>query len=315
MAANSPGPLDFTSLVYSLAVAEHIGFRQAALALGISQPALSRRVQALEDQLQVSLFERGSRGSRLRPAGERFLAQARGALNDIGYAAATAQANERGEEGRLRLGFYTPLFGGLLPVIIHRYRTDHPDVSLDLQEDSRRALLTSVRDRRLDLAFVIGSGPTTGCATAELWTESVCVALPTSHPLANHSQVSWAELDGERFLATRAECGAEVHDHVLLNMKSFGHRPEVERLPITRDSLFSLIAMGFGISLTSEGGAGFAVPGVVFRPLTSPPDIVSFSAVWSPENANPALRQFISLAHVLAGRPRKGTSDWTGRTA
>ena len=98
-------------------------------------------------------------------------------------------------------------------------------------------------------------------------------------------------------------------------MKGFGHRPEVERLPIARDSLFSLIAMGFGISLTSEGGAGFAVPGVVFRPLTSPPDIVSFSAVWSPENANPALRQFISLAHVLAGRPRKGTSDWTGRTA
>ena len=106
-----------------------------------------------------------------------------------------------------------------------------------------------------------------------------------------------------------------MHDHVLLNMKGFGHRPEVERLPIARDSLFSLIAIGFGISLTSEGGAGLAVPGVVFRPLTSPPDIVSFSAVWSPENANPALRQFISLAHVLAGRPRKGTSDWTGRTA
>ena len=140
----------------------------------------------------MSLFERGSRGSRLTPAGERFLAQARGALSDIGYAAATARANERGEEGRLRLGFYTPLFGGLLPVIIRRYRADHTHVSLELQEDTRRALLTALRDRRLDIAFVIGSGQTAGCATAELWTEPVYVALPTSHSLANNPEVSWA---------------------------------------------------------------------------------------------------------------------------
>ena len=314
-APGSIASLDLTALTYSVAVAEHLGFRQAAAALGVNQSVLSRRVQALEDQLQVALFERGSRGSRLTSAGERFLPEARAALSDIDHAAAAARANGRGEEGRLHLGFYTPLSGGFLRELVRRYRTDHPHVAVELREECRRTLLTLTRQRRLDVAFVIGSGGAGGCDTAELWSEPVFVTLPDSHRLADSAEVSWADLEGERFLATEAECGAEVHDHVVRHMTGLGHRPEVERIAVGRDSLLNLIAMGFGVSLAGEAGAALPVPGVVFRPLTSPTDVVTFYAAWSPENANPALRQFISLAHVLAGRPRKGTSDWTGRAA
>ena len=307
--------LDLTALVYSLAVADHLGFRQAAQALGVHQSVLSRRVRALEEQLQVSLFERGSRGSRLTSAGEPFLEQVREALSGIDFAAAIARANGRGQEGRLHLGFYTPLSGGFLRELVRRYKADHPHVSVELREESRPTLLTSVRQRKLDVAFVIGSGDTAGCDTAELWSEPVYVALPNSHKLADRADISWGELEGERFLATQAECGAEVHDHVVRHMAGLGHRPEVERIAVGRDSLLNLIAMGFGVSLAGEAGAALPIPRVVFRPLTSPTDIVTFHAAWSPENGNPALRQLISLAHVLAGRPRKGTSDWTGRAA
>ena len=76
-APGSIASLDLTALTYSVAVAEHLGFRQAAAALGVNQSVLSRRVQALEEHLQVALFERGSRGARLTSAGERFLPEAR----------------------------------------------------------------------------------------------------------------------------------------------------------------------------------------------------------------------------------------------
>ena len=315
VASRSVASLETTALTYSVAVAGHLGFRQAAAALGVSQSVLSRRVQALEEQLEVALFERGSRGSRLTSAGERFVEQAREVLRDIDVAAALPRANGRGEEGRLRLGFYTSLSGGFLRELVRRYSADHPHVALEFREESRPALLTALRQRRLDIAFLIGSGETTSVDTAELWSEPVHVVLPAGHRLAHQEEISWSELEGERFLATQSECGAEVHDHVVRHMTGLGHRPEVDRVVVGRDSLLNLIGLGLGVSLASAAAASLPSPGVVFRPLTSPPDAVIFYAAWAAENDNPALRQFISLAHVLAGKPRKGTSDWTGHAA
>src|SRR3546814_4211198 len=78
--------------------------------------------------------------------------------------------------------------------------------------------------------------------------------------------------------------------------------------------LMSMCGMGFGISLVSEGWVALGIPGVVMRPLVEEADIVPFSAICSPDNDNPVLRRFISAAHVMAGRARRGTSDWAGRS-
>ena len=72
----------------------------------------------------------------------------------------------------------------------------------------------------------------------------------------------------------------------------------------------NLVGLGQGITLVSAAWADVKFPDLVLRPLSDPADIVPFSAVWSPANDNPALRRFISVAHTLAGRVRRGTSDW-----
>ena len=86
-------------------------------------------------------------------------------------------------------------------------------------------------------------------------------------------------------------------------------------MPVARDTLLNLVDLGFGLTLVTKASALVVGSPTVFRPLADPVDLVSFSAVWSPGNDNPALRRFISLAHVLAGKARKGTSDWTGHAA
>ena len=307
--------LDFTGLLYSLAVAEHLGFRRAAEALGVQESAVSRRVRALEDRLHVSLFERSSHGARLTIAGERFLSHARAALTEIDYAAASAHAVGRGEEGRLRIGFFAPLSSGFLRELLQRYRADHPQVVIELHEGASRHHLTLVRERRLDVTFLMGVRKANDCEVATLWSEPVYVALPQGHRLADQPEVAWADLQDERFIASQSECGAEVHDHVLRHTAGLGHSPEVERVAVARDTLLNLVELGFGVTLVTTAGASAPDRAVVFRSLADPVDIVNFSAVWSLENDNPALRQFISLAHVLAGKPRRGTSDWTGHAA
>src|SRR3546814_12000560 len=76
--------------------------------------------------------------------------------------------------------------------------------------------------------------------------------------------------------------------------------------------LLGRVGMGFGISLVSEGWVALGLPGVVMRQLVEEADIVPFSAIWSPDTDNPVLRRFISAAHVMAGRARRGTSVWAG---
>src|SRR3546814_14562033 len=76
--------------------------------------------------------------------------------------------------------------------------------------------------------------------------------------------------------------------------------------------LMSMVGMGFGISLVSEGWVALGIPGVVLRPLVEEADIVPFSAIWSPDNDNPDLRRFVRAAHVMAGSERRGTSAWAG---
>src|SRR3546814_6690835 len=72
------------------------------------------------------------------------------------------------------------------------------------------------------------------------------------------------------------------------------------------------VFVGLGISLGSEGWGALGIPGVGMRPRVEEADIVPVSAIWSPDNDNPVLRRFISAANVMAGRARRGTSDWAG---
>ncbi len=303
---------DIIAIQFSFAVADHLGFRKAAIALGVQESILSRRIHALEERLHVSLFERQPRGVRLTIAGKRFLNQARAALNEINYAVANARAAGRGEQGLLRIGLIVPLTNGFLPELVRRYRTGHPQVTIEMREGSGVNHLAMIRERHLDVAFMIGAAESSGCETALLWSEPVYVALPEGHPLAAQTEVAWQDLSKEKFIVSRSDCGAEVQEHLVRHATDLGHGPEMETVPVSRLTLLNMVGLGFGPTLVSESATS-TVAGVVFRRVVNPSDVVSFSAAWSPENDNPASRQFVSLAHVIAGRVRKGASDWTGR--
>ena len=166
-------------------------------------------------------------------------------------------------------------------------------MTIELHEGSSRHHVTLVRERRLDVTFVMGVRKAADCEVATLWSEPVYVALPQGHRLADQPEVAWADLENERFIASQSECGAEVHDHVVRHIAGLGHSPEVDRIAVARDTLLNLVELGFGVTLVTDAGVARTDHLVVFRPLADPVDVVSFSAVWSPENDNPALRQFI----------------------
>jgi DNA-binding transcriptional LysR family regulator len=139
----------------------------------------------------------------------------------------------------------------------------------------------------------------------EFWTERLFVALPQGHVLCGWKQIDWEALRNERFIVRQSDAGLAIQDHVIKRLADLGHHPSVQRLDVGRETLVHLVALGLGVSLTSEATTATSFPEVVFRPLAGASEVLPFSGVWSPSNDNPAFRRFLSLARVLAKKQKQ----------
>jgi hypothetical protein len=97
---------------------------------------------------------------------------------------------------------------------------------------------------------------------------------------------------------SRGGLGAEVQDYLTRNLSSSGFRPRVEVHDVSRGNLLNLVAMGYGITLTTST-SGSDLNGLAFRPIVGERDALPLSAVWLAANDNPALRHLLRLAEEL----------------
>ena len=281
-------------------VAEHLSFTRAAKVLGIRQSTVSRRMRALEDQLGVSLFERDITGVRLTEAGRRFLDRARSALAEIDHAVKDAGSAGRGAEGAVRIGIMSSVSAGFVRNLLRSFHKSHPAISINVAEGSASEHIARITERQLDVAFVTGRSAPLRCDSLLLWEARVFIVLPERHVLAGSTSLGWDALKDEPFIVSRDAPGPEIHDYIIRRAAELGRSPSVERHDVSRETLMHLVALGFGLSLVSEGATGTLYPDVVFRSLAAPEDVLPYSAIWLPGNDNPALRRFLSLARSMS---------------
>lgn len=268
------------------------------MALGIRESAISRRVRDLEDRLGASLFQRHPGGVSLTLAGQRFLRRARMALQQIDDGAKDVAVIGRSEEGRIRIGIFSSLASGFLFNLLRAFDRDHAGVLVDLIDGSPAEHVAAVRQLRLDIAFITGTARWSGCETEPLWSEKVFAVLPDGHRLTDKQALEWHDLAGESFIVSDAAPGPEIHDYLVQRLADLGHHPDIQAQLVGRDVLLSMVAVGRGLTLTSEATTAAQIPGVTYRPIAD--EVLPFSAIWSPRNDNPACRRFLSLARVMA---------------
>ena len=292
--------VDFASILQALVVADFASFSRAARALGVRQSAVSRRVQALEDALGVSLFERHASGVQLTVAGRRFMEQARSALSDIDHAVKNAAAAGRGVDGAIRIGILPAMIYGFLGDLLSDFRTSHPAVALDFVVGLVRDHIASLFDRHFDVAFVTGVSHMPGCDAETLYPARIRVALPEQHPLAGCDVLDWEFLKDEEFILGRGANDTGLYQLGAERLEQFGHKVSIENYDISQDAVMELVRLGFGLSLVSNSGGEAQYPSIVYRPLVSEDNQLSYSVIWLPDNDNPALRRFLSLARAKA---------------
>lgn len=235
------------------AVAEHGSFSRAAESLGVTQPAVSRGVGALEDEIGMPLVERGARGARLTEAGRALHAHARVILN--AERAAEAELGElRGlRGGTLHVGASTTIATYVLPRVVAAYRRTHPGVRLRVTSANTQDILALLLERGVDVALVEGPIANPHVEITPWGDDELVVIAGKHHPLSALDPVPARELTRQLFIVREAGSGTrEVLERTLrVRRIRLGRTLEVG----STEAIKQTVAAGLGISVVSRAAA------------------------------------------------------------
>ncbi|MEU7132090.1 LysR substrate-binding domain-containing protein [Streptomyces sp. NPDC046261] len=243
------GQPSFAQLRAFAAVAEHLHFRDAASAIGMSQPALSGAVSALEELLGIQLLERTTRKVLLSPAGERLAARARTVLDAVGDFMEEADAARAPFTGVLRLGVIPTVAPYLLPIVLRLVHDSYPDLDLQVHEEQTSSLLDGLTQGRLDLLLLAVPLGAPGVTEIPLFEEDFVLVTPCDHWLAGRGDIPRAALrELDLLLLDEGHC---LRDQALDICREVGR---AEGTPMTTSAaglstLVQLVGGGLGVTL------------------------------------------------------------------
>ena len=272
--------MQLQQLRYFLEVAELRHFTQAADSLGVSQPTLSKQIHTLEQTLGAPLFERVRGAVALTAAGETLLPLARRMVADADAARDAVQEIVGLRRGRVRVGATPSLCSSLVPTVLRRFRTEHPDIELHVNEGSTQDLINDLLAQDLDLALIVHpeQGVDASLHAAPVLRESLVVASVASGPPPTaNAQLALTELRDTPLVMFRP--GYDLRDVTLEACRRAGFTPRYAVQGGEMDAVLAFVEAGLGVAL---------VPSMVLgnRPLLRATPL-----------APPGMRRTIALAH------------------
>jgi len=220
----------------------------AARALGVSQPAVTVQVSALERRLGTRLLDRLARGVRPTPAGEVALERARRVLDEI--RALEGSLDSGPVRGLLRIGSTDVVVLHRLPPILRRFRSRHPQVDLELKIEGSLALAQAVRAREIELALVTLPIPDPPGSVRPLYRDRLCFVASPGHHLAQRRRVALRELAASPLLAHKA--GSVTRALVEGYFTARGLIPRVAMEVSSPEVLRRMAQSGLGIAILPE---------------------------------------------------------------
>ncbi|MEM7413484.1 MAG: LysR family transcriptional regulator [Myxococcota bacterium] len=246
--------MELRHLRYFVAVAEEGSVKGAAGRLHIAQPALSRQIMSLEEDLDCEVFERLPRGVRLTAAGEAFLREAREILARAEAARGRAQKVARGQSGFLRVGYAeNAAWGGVMPRLLRHYRTKFPDVTIELMPLLAAELVHQLEAHRVGAGFAYLLGPRPGGIRSLLvQRDDVVLAVPRSRGWRGRTDLRLRDLATEPLVLFRRKTSPDYHDRILAATQRAGLSPNIVQETRDEQTMLSLVSAGVGIGFANS---------------------------------------------------------------
>jgi DNA-binding transcriptional LysR family regulator len=292
--------MELRHLRYFVAVAEELHFGRAAQRLGMAQPPLSQQIRRLEQELGVQLLARTKRRVQLTEPGRAFLDEARRTLAQLNHAIEVAQRANRGELGRLAIGFLGAATYSLLPAILKVFRSRFPGVEIELHELKTSELIQGLRQRRVDVGLVRMPVRDDLLSVEPILVESLVVALPEHHSLAEKPRVAFRELAGEAFLLPPRHLAPSFYDQLTDLSQQAGFNLRVGAEASQLQTILNLVAAGMGVTLVPESVMYMGGRGVVFKRMPEPAPTVEIAVAWRRDDPSEVLHAFLQVVRETA---------------
>jgi DNA-binding transcriptional LysR family regulator len=285
--------MELRPIRYFLAVAEELHFTRAAEKMNVAQPALSRQIRQLEEEIGAKLLERTNRRVALTPAGDVFRTRALIVIDQMNRAAAEAGQAGRGEGGSLSIGFVSAAVWGVLPEMLRHFRGKIPGADIELREIEPSDQLRDIHERHLDVGMMHAVLDQPDLSSVVIGRDRLILALPEKHEAAKKATVPLKSVAEETFLIPKRHATAGFHELAITACKEAGFVPA--RMQATRllQTAVALVAGGVGVALVPESFRdNLKVRGVVYRPITGKTPVAELIAVWRTDNKSALLARF-----------------------
>lgn len=281
-------------------VAADLNFSRSAEKLFIAQPALSRQIQQLEDELGVSLFNRTKRSVRLTTAGTYLNEQLGPWLDTLTHLTAQTQRIHNGELGELCIGHPGSALYSVLPEALAAFAKACPDVTSCLREIAELELQEALTLQKIDVGMTREVPDDPAFSTQLILEETLALVVPGSHWLTTDTFISMAQCRDEPFVLPSPGKDNEYSRLLLRQFRMYGYEPRIRYESNYGATILRLVEKNLGLSVVPISYQLGSSLNVRFLPL---PATTQLHLIWRTDNNSPVVARFAQVCRQI-------TAEW-----
>lgn len=283
------------SLDTFIVVAEEKNLLRASARLHLSQSALTRSIQTLEEKLDVRLFDRTGRGVELTHAGQAWLEHARKIRESVTQATQEIRRIDKGQVGQIEIGVLASAMFGIVPEILNQFAAAHPEVEMVLHNVPRAQQLESLRKGQSMLSLMPFHMGETDLEFELLDREPLMLVLHESHPMATRQEIHFAELRDMTLIGMPSSHRMPPTIRALLDRYGFEFRMSQKSDNVV--SSIGLVRCNLGVAVVPASLQALQVPSVVYRPLLTDNEVFwDVYCIYRKQERSPVLHALLETA-------------------
>jgi DNA-binding transcriptional LysR family regulator len=294
--------MNFNLLKSFVVLADRLHFGEAAFALNLSQSALTKQIQRLEDDLGGPLFERGRQGTELTALGRFLRRDAEALLDQADQLRHQCRRAALGEIGRLDVGFSFSTVD-IISTLVGDFRRRHPEVEIALHDLSSSAQMDLLGQGRLNLGFV-RLPARAGLSHLQVTSDRLALVVPAVRA-AQIPRFDVSQLRDRPFIGLLRDRAPGLHDHIVRFCAARGFTPRLAQYANESLIMLSMVAADVGVAIMPFSTLQRPLEGVVVREIEDADAGWDVGLAWTAGTSDPLTHKFIELTSLTRHRPRQ----------
>ena len=284
--------MNIQQIKYFLALSGELHYWNTAAKMNITQSALSRQIQSLENELGLLLFERNKRNVKLTPAGRFLKDKWEVQLSEIEYIHQSAKQIHLGESGTIKIAHPDSISASIIPDILAKISIKYPQLQVELLQILYENQQEFLRNCKIDLAITRDINIISGLKSKKIYTDHLALVIPENHPYQTFKDLTKETLEKQKFILPTIDEGSSYGYIIQKLFNSFDFVPEVYLHSEFGSTIIALVRKRLGIAVLPDSYSYHESPGLRFIKL---PFQTELYLNWRADDHNPILSNVLKL--------------------